>query len=234
MVPAKLSPFDVDPELLDHMHAMGPEHLEDVCRLHEAAMGNSLWARLGRRFLSAVYAGLVQHDDFIGFVYEEGGRVRGFIAGTTDGPRMLRQVMRRRFIRLAWATALGVLRRPRAMLPILETLCYFRRSAPAGVEGVTAESMFCSFEPELRGRRISGLINKLLFDELAARGHDHVKVTTEADNAGAVRQLSSWGFEQVGRFTFYGKEMIVWVLDLTTCERIQRPARTSTTAAQLR
>ena len=55
---------------------------------------------------------------------------------------------------------------------------------------------------ELRGRRISGLINKLLFDRLAARGHRFVKITTEADNRGAIRQLSSWGFEELGRFRF--------------------------------
>jgi hypothetical protein len=56
---------------------------------------------------------------------------------------------------------------------------------------VRAESMFCSFEPHLRGTRVSGAINKVLFDELAARGHRYVKITTEADNEGAVRQLSS-------------------------------------------
>ena len=220
---ARLTPFEVDPGLMERMHSMGREHLEDVCRLHEAAMGNSLWARLGRPFLLAVYSGLVEDRDFVGFVYQEDGRTRGFIAGTTNGPRMLRAVMRGHLFRLSSATLRGVMRRPRALLPLLETLLYFRRSEPLGLEGVTAESMFCSFEEGLRGKRISGLINKLLFDELAARGHDRVKITTEVNNAGAVRQLSSWGFEQAGRFRFYGKEMTVWVLDLESCERVDRP-----------
>jgi len=217
---AELTPFEVDPEMLERMRPMVRGHLGDVCRLHEAAMGDSLWARLGRPFLHAVYSGLVEHPDFVGFVYEEEGRVRGFIAGTSNGPRMLREVLRRRAVRLAPATILGLIRRPGAAGHLLETLRYFRRSTPDNLEGVTAESLFCSFEPELRGRRISGLINKLLFDELAARGHSHVKITTEADNAGAVRQLSSWGFEQAGRFRFYGKEMIVWCLDFVKSERI--------------
>jgi len=82
--------------------------------------------------------------------------------------------------------------------------------------------MFCSFEAELRGQRISGLINKLLFDEMAARGHRFLKITTEADNSGAMRQLGSWGFEQVGQFSFYGKEMLTWRLDLAACERVGR------------
>ena len=50
------------------------------------------------------------------------------------------------------------------------------------------------------------------------RGHDAVQITTEVDNEGANRQLQSWGFVDCGRFTFYGKEMVTYVLDLPACE----------------
>jgi ribosomal protein S18 acetylase RimI-like enzyme len=225
MTTTDLSPFPVDPEVLARIRAMEADDLDQVCRLHEAAMGRSLWAQLGVGFLRRVYRGLLDHDDFLGYVYCESGRVRGFIAGTANGPRMLREVLRRRSLWLILATAWGLLKRPSAAWPLLETLRYFRKSSQDGLAGVSAESMFCSFEPELRGRRVSGLINKVLFDELAARGHRYVKITTEIDNSGAVRQLTSWGFEQVGRFRFYGKEMITWRLDLTSCDRVDPAAR---------
>jgi len=219
----RLSPFPVDPELVARMHRMEPDHVEEVCRLHAAAMGRSLWAELGLPFLRQVYRGLVGHPDFVGLVYVEDGRVRGFIAGSSNGPRMLRQVAKRRVLRLGLATAWGLLRRPGTARHLIETLRYFERSAPQGAGDQTvAESMFCSFEAELRGQRISGLINKLLFDEMAARGHRFLKITTEADNSGAMRQLGSWGFEQVGQFSFYGKEMLTWRLDLAACERVGR------------
>ncbi len=216
----KLSPFSVDPEVLSRIRPMARGDLGHVCRLHAAAMGNSLWAQLGLPFLRQVYAGLVVHPDFLGYVYVERGRARGFIAGTENGPRMLRQVARRRAGRLALTTALGLARNPRALWPLLETARYFSRSTVPGAEDIHAESMFCSFEPNLRGKRVSGLINKVLFDELLARGNRQVKITTEADNAGAIRQLTSWGFEQLGTFRFYGKEMLTWRLDLAACERV--------------
>ena len=225
--PPKLSPFPADPEVLARIRPMEPRDLPHVCRLHAAAMGHSLWARLGQRFLRQVYAGLVTHADFLGYVYVERGRARGFIAGTTNGPRMLGEVARRRAPRLALATALGLLRDPGALWPLLETARYFSRSGVPGAEEILAESMFCSFEPNLRGRRVSGLINKVLFEELLCRGHDRVKITTEVDNAGAVRQLTSWGFEELGRFRFYGKEMLTWRLDLTACERVTGRTETS-------
>ena len=84
-----------------------------------------------------------------------------------------------------------------------------------------AESLFCSFEADLRGRRVSGHINKVLFDELAARGHRQVKITTEVDNPGSNRQLRAWGFEEAGRFRFYGKDMVTLVLDLQRSPRVE-------------
>ena len=84
-----------------------------------------------------------------------------------------------------------------------------------------AESLFCSFTPKLRGKRVAGHINKVLFDTLFSMGHSEVKITTESDNIGANRQLNSWGFQNQGTFHFYGKEMILYILDLNQSERVQ-------------
>jgi hypothetical protein len=224
-----LTPFPVDPDVLSRIRGLGPEDVGAVARLHCAAMGNSLWAQLGEGFLRTLYAGLVRHPDFRGFVYEDEGRVRGFIAGSNHGRRMFRQVLLRRAPGLVAAAVPGLLRRPALLAHLLQTASYFRR-ADAGIgDDVVAESMFCSFEPELRGLRVSGLINKVLFDELAGMGHRSLKITTEVANLGAVRQLTSWGFERLGEFDFYGKRMLVWRLDLVNNERVEpvrrHPAR---------
>ena len=101
----------------------------------------------------------------------------------------------------------------------------FRYFSVSGAEDVPAESLFCSFVPDLRGKRVSGHINKVLFDELLARGQPRVKITTEVDNEGANRQLRSWGFEDKGRFRFYGKEMVTYVLDLAASPRVEAVSR---------
>lgn len=213
--------FEVDPAVMAAIRRMAPRDVKAVARLHRADMGNSLWARLGVPFLETLYAGLLESRYFLGFVYEEDGRVAGFIAGTTHGSRMFGDVLRRHGLTLMWRALIGVLRSPALLVPLLATPFYFRRSSGGGHADIAAESMFCSFVPALRGRRVSGHINKVLFDELAWHGHPRVKVTTEVDNAGAVRQLTSWGFEPVGGFHFYGKSMTVYVLDLTHSPRVQ-------------
>lgn len=220
--PGVVKPFPVDPAVMDRIRPMQFRDADRVADLHVAAMGNSLWARLGPRFLAALYRGLVDSPHFLGFVYVEDGEVKGFIAGSTDTSRMYKDVLRRRFQFIGPWAAVGLVRDPAVAPLLLETARYFGAS---GATDVPAESLFCTFVPQLRGMRVSGHVNKVLFDELRARGHDKVKITTEVDNDGANRQLKSWGFADVGRFRFYGKDMVTYVLDLASSPRVHPVSR---------
>ncbi len=197
---------------------------ERVAELHQAAMGNSLWAKLGRPFLTELYRGLVESPLFLGFVYEEDQHIGGFIAGSVNAGAMMRQVYRKRFLTLGATASLGLMRRPRVLRHLAQTARYFQASQDEEFQ-IPAESLFCSFEPQLRGKRVSGHINKVLFDDLLARGHRHVKITTEVDNVGANRQLTSWGFVRRGEFDFYGKRMVRYVLDLEASDRVDPVSR---------
>lgn len=230
---AAVRPLAVDASVWDNIRPMQFRDAPRVAELHRAAMGRSLWARLGPTFLTQLYQALVNDERFLGFVYEEptgpGGRgprrVRGFIAGSIDTPTMFRQVLRRHGFLLGPAAVPGLLRDPGVLRPLVHTARYFDASAPDLPVEVSAESLFCSFEPDLRGRRVSGAINKVLFDDLLARGHRYVKITTEVDNEGANRQLRSWGFADGGRFRFYGKDMVIYLLDLVASPRVEPVSR---------
>ncbi len=221
-VNASVKPFPVDPDVMRNIRPLQFRDAPAVAALHHAAMGNSLWARLGLRFLTDLYFGMVNCPFFIGFVYVEDNEVRGFIAGTTDTRALFDDVKRRCALLVAPSLLLGLLRRPQLLRPLLETARYGDRS---GAADVPAESLFCSFAPHLRGKRVSGHINKVLFDELLARGCDKVKISTEVDNEAANRQLQSWGFSRVQDFTFYGKKMVTYVLDLAASPRVEALSR---------
>jgi len=220
---AIVKPFPVDPEVMKRIRPMAQRDISRVVALHKA-MGHSLWAELGTKFLMTLYEGLLSHPDFIGFVYEESPRVRGMIAGSSNSKKLFRDVFHSQAGSLALPVLTGIMRHPSLIFPLLSTPKYFNRST-GQAEDVQAESMFCSFDAELRGKRVSGHINKVLYDELLQRGHRHVKVTTEIDNQGAIRQLTSWGFQSRGTFKFYSKKMVVYVLDLQKSERVEAISR---------
>jgi len=158
-----LKPFPVDPQVMAAIRPMDLRDISRVVALHQAAMGSSLWARLGTPFLMTLYRGMLAHPDFIGFVYEEDSRVRGFIAGSTDTRRLFRWVLFRAGPQLIAPTLQGLAHNLPLLRELVQTPLYFSRSS-APAETIPAESLFCSFEPDLRGKRISGHINKVLFD----------------------------------------------------------------------
>jgi hypothetical protein len=213
-------PFSVDPSVMANIRPMASQDVASVADLHHSAMGRSTWALLGKGFLRALYSSLIEDERFLGFVYLEEGEVSGFIAGSQDTDQMMSHTLRRAWPMLA-AKSFPRILNPIVMRRLFETHRYTDLS---GGEKMP-ESLFCSFKPALRGRRISGHINKVLFDELLARGHHFVKVTTETDNEGANRQLTSWGFKDEGQFTFYGKQMVRYVLNLNTSERVEAVSR---------
>ena len=214
---------------MDKIRAMEHRDCPRVAELHHKAMGNSLWAQLGKRFLIELYRGLVDSPYFLAFVYEEREEngellIQGFIAGSTDTDAMFQKLFRRRYGLLLLCAAPGILRRPQLIPRLLQTHRYSQVSQNSR-DRIPGESLFCSFSPALRGKRISGHINKVLFDDLFARGHQFVKVTTERDNEGANRQLQSWGFEAQEPFSFYGKDMVCYILDLAASERVESNSR---------
>jgi hypothetical protein len=212
--------YPIDPKVLAGIRPMELGDVDSVSAIHAQMMGTTLWGQLGEPFLQEIYKALLAHPSFIAYVYLEQNRVCGFIAGSENGPQMLKQVFRTRFAKLLARTVIGLVRSPFALRSLFETFAYFKVSELPGLKDVCAESMFCAFEKNLRGRRISGAINKVLFDEVAARGHRYLKITCEKENPGAKRQLTNWGFEQMGMFRFYGKEMIAWRLDLEKSDRV--------------
>ncbi len=218
---SQLHPFPVDAQILAAIRPMTVGDCEAVSRLHHAAMGRSLWAQLGLYFLRTLYRELLRSPSFLAYVYEDDGQVGGFIAGSTDSHHLFREVLLRSWFRLVPAVLLGILRRPQVIAHLLTTATYFKRSDRDRSESIPTESLFCSFRPDLRGKRISGHINKVLFEELLRRGCHKVKITTETDNPSSNRQLKSWGFQQVHQFSFYGKDMVTYMLELTDHPRLQ-------------
>ena len=216
----QVRPLMVDAAIYDCIRPMQFRDAPAVAALHHAAMGNSLWARLGLQFLEQLYRSLVNTPGFLAFVYEEDEEVRGFIAGSTEPDTMMNHAFSRGWFLLGPA-ALPRALDPRILRHLLHTRRYKAVSSHVNLPApVAAESLFCSFAPALRGRRVAGAINKVLFEDLLSRGHTHVKVTTEVDNEGANRQLQSWGFVDCGRFHFYGKHMVTSVLDLEASPRV--------------
>ena len=70
-----------------------PDDLDKVVSLHTDYMDDSVFARLGKRFLRRLYQGTISSSRGIGYVYVKDDRVMGFITATTHTTRLFKEIL---------------------------------------------------------------------------------------------------------------------------------------------
>lgn len=181
--------------------------LDDVRRvseLHAVHMANSVFAKLGLRFLQNVYRSLLTSCHAVAFVCEANDEMVGFIAASTRSSILLRHAFLTRFHELSILVPIALIRRPWLVKDLMQTLKYPKLTEVPEIE---AEMLFISIE---RPYRKTGLAKEFIAAVLSAfreRGVPRTKVTTEVQNEVVNRLLVALGFHVERDFDFYGKAM---------------------------
>ena len=193
--------------ILVNLRPLNPNDISQVARFHSSYIPYSTFAQLGIPFLKTLYQGFLNSD--YGFVYTcwEGGKMQGFIAGTTDSQRLLRSLFRRHLFFLLLVSLKALFRRPRLLYPLFQTFHYPRRT---DLPQTKAELLFIAVKPESRRKGIGHKLILKSLEELKRRGIDGVKVSVERKNQGTINLLKKMHFSQERKFSFYQRERILF------------------------
>ena len=186
------------------MRAMTLADVPRVAELHAAHLSYSFFAKLGLGFLRRLYRRIVLSEHGFGFVVEVDGRVDAFITASLDAATLRRELIWRDGCIAGCRVLLALLRRPWLAMRVFETLAYGSRT---DLDGVRAEMLFISIEPELRRRGLAVEFIRRVLEEYVARGVQRAKVVTEAVNEPVNMLLAKFGFEPVSEFRLHGKPM---------------------------
>jgi len=174
---------------------MGLEHVEQVARLHCAAL-TGLLSGLGESAAKAYYTGCVRAGSAVGFVYLKEGAVRGFVLGSIHPDRLKHEAVRSNPAGTLAGVLLGVLRRPAALAWLVKSF-----KGPAG-----------SFDPscpELTYLAVSGVHQKTgiggsLVDAFTRAMRDAgaaaYDLSVDDGNERAIAFYEGRGFEPIGRY----------------------------------
>lgn len=181
-----------------------PQHADQVAAIHIIGQEGTFLTELGAVFLRALYAQMATSPLCYGYVAIDGEEVIGVVVGTVDSAGVFKELILRRGLRLVWPVFIAMIRQPRLIAQVFETLRYPDQHVL--VEG-EAELFFIGVRPERRREGVGVALFDALAGESARRGMGAMGLTVDADNQDAQRFYRDRGMASRGSFTLYGRAM---------------------------
>lgn len=178
--------------------------------IHIEGQPHTFLSSLGPEFVSILFTNLVRSPHGFGFVAVDEDDVIGFAVGATSTKAMFRDVLRRAWFPLAWASLRYALVHPSAFRLLFETLRYPSAMDEAPGE---AESLSRGVRADRQGEGAGSLLWKAITNEARQRGaHSLVMIVDE------VHAVNNWhrarNHELVRTFRMYGRTMNVYRVPL--------------------
>lgn len=191
-----------------------------IARLHAEGITEGFLSTLGLRFLSALYAGIIQAPRSGVLVATRGEAVLGFIAFTADIDSCYKWILTRRLLKLAFALLPNLLN-PSIYLRIYETLRYPTRTV-SSANGKHAkrktgrsELLAMAVSDQVRGQGIGKALIAAMARELRRLGAGECWVVTHAIDERSNRFYQGCGFCLIHSFQNHGKPMNAYLCVLT-------------------
>jgi len=190
---------------------MQPADAPRVARLHEQEIDFGFISTLGRRFLTSLYAAMLESGWVVIFVAEGRGRVIGFCAVTRDIGKLYKTMLQKKW----WKFCLLLLPRAFSLKVIkhcYETLRYPNREEAPGLP--EAELLSIAVDREWAGRGIGKLVASEAIGQIARLGVSRLRVAVLEATVAANRFYPSMGFEFHSQIMNHGRRLNIYTLDM--------------------
>lgn len=189
--------------------------VRQVVTVHLSSFPGFFLSFLGSRFLSFFYSGICSAPEGIAYVYlNEVGIPVGFVAGTTNPAGFYLRLLKRDWLKFAFASIIPVLKKPSVLGRVARAV-----SHPAGnpIGDDVAGLFSIGVLPELQGTGAGKILVRAFLDEAKYRGCKRVFLTTDRDNNEAVKLFyEKLGFEIERQYvTPEGRRMNEYWITLT-------------------
>jgi len=168
--------------------------VNQVVTVHLSSFPGFFLSFLGAKFLSLFYSGICSAPEGIAFVYlNDAGNPAGFVAGTSNPGGFYSRLLKRDWLKFAFASFIPILRKPSVVWRVARAVSH-PSDNPIGddVAGLFSIGVL----PELQGTGAGKKLVRIFLDEARERGCKRVFLTTDRDNNNSVNAFyAKLGFE---------------------------------------
>lgn len=205
LIPKGMLPNSV----LSSPRAPGVEHARVLANLHVDLISGGFLPSLGRRFMRALYRGLLEWPGTRAIIIEDDGGVAAFVVAVQDIGAFYRWFVKKRWI-VAGLASIPAILKPENAKRAWESLRY---GGDSETEAISAEILSLGVAPRARGKGLSSRLLESVVETLSAAGNDEVKVVVGSTNLAARAAYTRAGFIEHDRIEVHrgeSSEVLVW------------------------
>jgi len=198
---------------INPLRKMQAKDIEQVVDVHLKAFPGFFLSFLGSRFLQELYTGILSDPSGIAMVFEDDGKIIGFVAGTDQPAGFYTRLLRQRWLRFGWASIWPVIQKP-AIIPRLLRAFNTPKEADPGQGCGTLMSIAVS--PDGQSKGVGRMLVTAFLDEATGRGLRQIDLTTDKLNNDSVNAFYvRLGFKCARSYvTPEGREMNEYLIEL--------------------
>lgn len=185
------------------------EQIDSVVKLHSSSLKGDFLPSLGSSFLTTFYQALINEPNIYALVYSQEGQIQGFVIGTNDMAMFFKKILKKRFLKFSLLSFYQVIKNPRLLKKIYETLFYTKKES-----GPKAELVIIAVDQKHRNKGIGKALIKSL-EEIFLKNKIRQYKLTAIDGKKAVGFYGYLKFKQTASFNLYGKKWLIFEKNIT-------------------
>jgi len=184
---------------------MEKKHAREVAVLHHKSV-KSLLKDIGKQMCIVFYENVLKSKQNFGFVYVKNSKVMGFVFGTEDSSRLLKNP------RILFGLSMGLLKKPSLMIRVVSRI---NQKLPSGPEisyvavDLRAIAMLKREDPNFKDKGIGDQLGVTIKKEFKKRGFPYLINWIEEKNKASLALSLRHGSKIVGDFWENGTRKIV-------------------------
>jgi len=178
--------------------------ISSIAHIHFLELHSDFLPSLGENFLRLLYTHLFQNKNSHLYVIYQNSKINGFILGSVDFNATFKNVIMKNFTTYAFLILPSVIRRPKILRNVFETLLYTKKE---GKNLPTAEIIAIAILKEHHREGFGKQLTSVLEEKFLQKNIKEYKVTVNADNYAANSFYKVLGFTKKSNFYLYGRKI---------------------------
>jgi len=189
------------------LRKMDAKDAEAIAKIHVDALGIGFLSTLGEDFLKIVYEGVTSSKFGIGFVYMEDSKIVGFISGSANTSKLLKEIYKKNLLGFGKIIFLKILQKP----GIIKYLYGYSRYPDLSKDNIKAELLSIAVMEGYRNKGIGKELVGALIDHFKSLGIFRFKVNVDQRLPGADEFYKALGFKLIGTMEIHNKKQDIYI-----------------------